>query len=130
MGHGRGRAARSGHPGATLADHPGQLRPTWPRKQRHLQLERRRPAALFRLDGDEVTSMALREGDRMNPESRLGTSRRAFLKATGLGALGTVVAGGAVGALGRGLILPASAATTTLSLVASDGYMTVPGRED
>ena len=58
-----------------------------------------------------------------------GTSRRSFLKATGLGALGTVVAGSVVGALGRGLILPASAATTALSLVASDGYMTVPGRE-
>ena len=58
-----------------------------------------------------------------------GTSRRSFLKATGLGALGTVVAGSVVGALGRGLIVPASAATTSLSLVASDGYMTVPGRE-
>jgi FtsP/CotA-like multicopper oxidase with cupredoxin domain len=57
-------------------------------------------------------------------------ARRDFLKATGLGALGTVVAGGVVGALGRGLILPASAATTTLALAASDGYMTVPGRED
>jgi len=58
-----------------------------------------------------------------------GTSRRSFLKATGLGALGTVVAGSVVGALGRGLIVPASAATTSLSLAASDGYLTVPGRE-
>ena len=62
-------------------------------------------------------------------ERRSGLARRDFLKATGLGALGTVVAGSVVGALGRGLILPASAATTALSLVASDGYMTVPGRE-
>ena len=62
-------------------------------------------------------------------ERQSGTSRRAFLKATGFGALGTVVAGGVVGALGRGLIVPASAATTSLSLVATDGYMTVPGRE-
>lgn len=62
-------------------------------------------------------------------QHQLGTSRRSFLKATGLGALGTVVAGSVVGAMGRGLIVPASAATTSLSLVASDGYMTVPGRE-
>src|SRR5262249_43201425 len=62
-------------------------------------------------------------------QHQFGTSRRSFLKATGLGALGTVVAGSVVGALGRGLIIPASAATTSLSLVATDGYMTVPGRE-
>jgi len=62
-------------------------------------------------------------------ERRNGLARRDFLKATGLGALGTVVASGVVGALGRGLIVPASAATTSLSLAASDGYMTVPGRE-
>jgi FtsP/CotA-like multicopper oxidase with cupredoxin domain len=62
-------------------------------------------------------------------ERHKGLARRDFLKATGLGALGTVVAGGVVGALGRGLIVPASAATTSLSLVASDGYMSVPGRE-
>jgi FtsP/CotA-like multicopper oxidase with cupredoxin domain len=62
-------------------------------------------------------------------ERRNGLARRDFLKATGLGALGTVVAGSVVGALGRGLIVPASAATTSLSLVATDGYMTVPGRE-
>ena len=62
-------------------------------------------------------------------QHQTGTSRRSFLKATGLGAFGTVVAGSVVGALGRGLIVPASAATTSLSLAASDGYMTVPGRE-
>jgi len=62
-------------------------------------------------------------------QHQTGTSRRSFLKATGFGALGTVVAGSVVGALGRGLIVPASAATTSLSLAASDGYMTVPGRE-
>ena len=62
-------------------------------------------------------------------QHQTGTSRRSFLKATGFGALGTVVAGSVVGALGRGLIVPASAATTSLSLAASDGYLTVPGRE-
>jgi FtsP/CotA-like multicopper oxidase with cupredoxin domain len=72
--------------------------------------------------------MSRHEGIAM--ERRNGLARRDFLKATGLGALGTVVAGSVVGALGRGLIVPASAATTTLSLVATDGYMTVPGRED
>jgi len=58
-----------------------------------------------------------------------GPNRRDFLKAAGLGALFTVTAGGMVGALGRGLLSPASAATTTLSLVATDGYISVPGRE-
>ncbi len=51
--------------------------------------------------------------------------RRDFLKATGMGALGAVVAGGLVESTG-----PAAAATTTLALAASDGYMTVPGREN
>ncbi len=51
--------------------------------------------------------------------------RRDFLKATGMGALGAVVAGGLVESTG-----PAAAATTTLALAASDGYMTMPGRED
>jgi len=57
------------------------------------------------------------------------TSRRTFLKAVGVGALSTAVAGGAAGALGRTLLAPASAATTALSLVATDGYVSVPGRE-
>jgi FtsP/CotA-like multicopper oxidase with cupredoxin domain len=60
-----------------------------------------------------------------------GLSRRGFLKGAGLGALGTVAAGGVIGTLGRALFpLPASAATTTLALAATDGYATVPGRED
>jgi FtsP/CotA-like multicopper oxidase with cupredoxin domain len=58
-----------------------------------------------------------------------GTTRRDFLKAAGLGALFTATAGGMAGALGRGLITPASAATTTLALAATDGYAGVPGRE-
>jgi FtsP/CotA-like multicopper oxidase with cupredoxin domain len=57
------------------------------------------------------------------------TSRRTFLKAVGVGALTTVVAGGAVRALGLPLLTPAAAATTGLSLVATDGYVSVPGRE-
>ena len=56
------------------------------------------------------------------------TTRRDFLKAVGLGAVGTVVAGGAVSVLGRGLVPAARGATTTLSLVATDGYTEVPGR--
>ena len=61
-----------------------------------------------------------------------GFSRRGFLKAAGLGALGTVAGGGVVAALGRGLLLPtpASAATTELALAATDGYITMPGRTD
>jgi FtsP/CotA-like multicopper oxidase with cupredoxin domain len=59
----------------------------------------------------------------MEPQRRrLG--RRGFLKATGLGALGTMAVGGLTQALGT-----ASAATTTLALAATDGYITVPGRE-
>jgi len=59
-------------------------------------------------------------------------SRREFIKAVGLGAAGTLAAGGlsAVGSgLGRGLSMPAAlAATQTLSLVATDGYANVLGR--
>jgi FtsP/CotA-like multicopper oxidase with cupredoxin domain len=61
----------------------------------------------------------------------IGFSRRGFLKAAGLGALGTLASGGVVGVLGRGLLpAPALAATTTLALAATDGYVTVPGREN
>ena len=60
-----------------------------------------------------------------------GMGRRGFLKAAGLGALGTMLSGGMVGALGRVLApFPASAATTTLALAATDGYITMPGRAD
>src|SRR5215470_14621045 len=58
-----------------------------------------------------------------------GTSRRDFLKAAGVGVLGTAVAGGAVTGLARG-VRPASAATRTLSLIATDGYATLPNREN
>ena len=58
-----------------------------------------------------------------------GTSRRDFLRAVGAGALLTATTGGVAATLGRGLFTPASAATTTLSLVATDGSMSVPGRE-
>jgi len=59
-------------------------------------------------------------------------SRRDFLKAAGMGALGAIGAGWLGSGLGRGLLsLPdALAATTTLSLVATDGYALVPTRED
>src|SRR5262245_33950788 len=70
--------------------------------------------------------MAEGEGKGMNPETK-GTTRREFLKAAGWSAAGTVAAGGLLGGLGSKLLLPvASAATTTLSLVATDGYMSLP----
>lgn len=56
---------------------------------------------------------------------KAGLGRRGFLKATGLGALGTLAAGGVIQAVGT-----ASAATTTLALAATDGYVVVPGREN
>jgi FtsP/CotA-like multicopper oxidase with cupredoxin domain len=58
-------------------------------------------------------------------------SRRKFLTGIGLGALGaTMAAGGLEKGVGRGLFAPqvAEAATTTLSMVATDGYVEVPGR--
>src|SRR6476619_73021 len=59
-----------------------------------------------------------------------GFDRRDFLKSMGFGAAFTVGAGAAGGSLGRLLLAPASAATTRLALAATDGYATVPGRED
>src|SRR5690242_21960576 len=56
-----------------------------------------------------------------------GPSRRDFFKAAGVGVVLTAVSGGVVGELGRGL-RPASAATTELSLIATDGYATMPNR--
>jgi FtsP/CotA-like multicopper oxidase with cupredoxin domain len=58
-----------------------------------------------------------------------GTSRRGFLKAAGLGALGTLSVGTVVATLGRGAI-SASAATNLLALAATDGYITMPNRTD
>lgn len=59
------------------------------------------------------------------------STRRAFLRAVGWGAAG-VAAGGIVGttaAYGPLGARRAEAATTELSLVATDGYLSVPGRE-
>src|SRR6266480_489790 len=69
-----------------------------------------------------------RHGGITGPDRR-ALNRRDFLKAAGAGVVGTVVAGGVVGGLGRG-VRPASAAPQTLSLRATDGYATLPGRED
>src|SRR5215470_14784294 len=63
-------------------------------------------------------------------EPRDGTSRREFLAAAGLGALGTAATGGLVAGLGRGLLPAAAAVTTKLALAATDGYITLPGRPD
>ena len=57
-----------------------------------------------------------------------GTTRREILKAAGLGALGAAATGGFAARALQGQ--PALAATTTLALVATDGYITMPGRED
>jgi FtsP/CotA-like multicopper oxidase with cupredoxin domain len=59
----------------------------------------------------------------MNSRPR-GTTRRDFLKAASLGAAGTIAVGSALR-----LVPPAGAATTNLALAATDGYITVPGRE-
>jgi FtsP/CotA-like multicopper oxidase with cupredoxin domain len=57
-------------------------------------------------------------------DHELGLRRRDFIKLAGLGAMGTALAGsGAFSAPG------AAAASTTIGLVATDGYITVPGRE-
>jgi FtsP/CotA-like multicopper oxidase with cupredoxin domain len=59
-----------------------------------------------------------------------GMTRREFLRAVGLGGLGTVAAGGLAGLTSQ-LLLPlpvALAATTNLALAATDGYITMPGR--
>jgi FtsP/CotA-like multicopper oxidase with cupredoxin domain len=72
--------------------------------------------------------MGVSEEDGME-DRQSGFGRRDFLKAAGLGALGTVVTGGVVGALGWGQA-PASAATTTLAFAATDGYFTMPNRTD
>ena len=68
----------------------------------------------------------------MNPESKQGTTRRDFLKAAGMGAAGTVAAGGLFGTpFGSRLLVPeAQAATTTLSLAVTDGYITAAGEPD
>ena len=64
-----------------------------------------------------------------------GMSRRNFMKAAGLGALGTIAAGGLAGGLGGGLVsklltpVPSAlAATTLMALAATDGYITLPYR--
>src|SRR6478609_979220 len=57
-----------------------------------------------------------------------GLDRRSFLRSVGLGAAVTAGAGSFAG-LARLGAAPAGAATTALSLVATDGYATMPGRE-
>ena len=63
----------------------------------------------------------------------MASTRRDFLRAVGWGAASTLAAGGIVGTA-AGLSGPfgprrAAAATSALSLVATDGYLSVPGRE-
>ena len=57
-----------------------------------------------------------------------GMGRRSFLRSVGLGAVLTAGAGSFAGLTRLGGT-PAGAATSALSLVATDGYATVPGRE-
>jgi len=62
-------------------------------------------------------------------ERQSGFGRRDFLKSVGYGVALTVGAGASIRALG--LAIPgASAATTKVGLAATDGYITVPGREN
>ena len=72
------------------------------------------------------------EGEtRMDERSKWVSTRREFLKAAGLGAAGTVVAGGVLTGFGSSALLPGAGATPNiLSLVATDGYATYPGREN
>jgi FtsP/CotA-like multicopper oxidase with cupredoxin domain len=56
-------------------------------------------------------------------------NRREFVRAVGLGALGTVAAGSAVRALGGLDVGRAGAATSTLALAATDGWISMPGRD-
>jgi FtsP/CotA-like multicopper oxidase with cupredoxin domain len=83
------------------------------------------------MTGNETSADAAEEVtmDSRQRDTGTGPSRRDFLKAAGVGALFTVTTGGMVAALERGLLRPAGAATTTLSLIATDGYISVPGRE-
>ena len=59
-----------------------------------------------------------------------GTNRRQFLVAAGAGAAGAIALGGAAGRLGSLFAAEARADVTTLALAATDGYITMPGRED
>ncbi|HZM76179.1 MAG TPA: multicopper oxidase domain-containing protein [Candidatus Limnocylindrales bacterium] len=63
-------------------------------------------------------------------EQRRGFDRRAFLKSMGYGAAFAVGAGAAARPLGQLLMPSAAAVTTELGLAATDGYITVPGREN
>ncbi len=63
--------------------------------------------------------------------TRTPLSRRRFLQAMGLGAVGATAATGMVSILGRGRFVPAArGATTSIALAATDGYITLPGRDD
>ena len=110
---------------AAAADPPG-AHAVGSRRRRAARRER--AAAPSTAMSRHQRSTSASEEDGMEHRQRSGFSRRDFLKAAGLGALGTAVGGGVVGALGWGP--PASAATTTLALAATDGYVTMPGRED
>ena len=69
------------------------------------------------------------EEDKMRALDK-GMTRREFVKGAGMGAAGVIAAGGFLGGLGSRLSAhDARAATTAMSLVATDGYITVPGRE-
>ncbi|UQX88810.1 multicopper oxidase domain-containing protein [Jatrophihabitans telluris] len=59
-----------------------------------------------------------------------GIRRRTFLQAAGVGALAAAAGAGTARAIERSLFTPAGAATTSLSLAATDGYITMPGRDD
>jgi FtsP/CotA-like multicopper oxidase with cupredoxin domain len=63
-------------------------------------------------------------------QANAGIGRRDFLKAAGVGAAWTAGAAGGVGLVAETMIAPAAAATTTIALAATDGYVTVPERDE
>jgi FtsP/CotA-like multicopper oxidase with cupredoxin domain len=63
-------------------------------------------------------------------QGNAGIGRRDFLKAAGVGAAWTAGAAGGVGLVAETMIAPAAAATTTIALAATDGYVTVPERDE
>jgi FtsP/CotA-like multicopper oxidase with cupredoxin domain len=81
-----------------------------------------------------MTGNSIATGSKEKPMERgaRATTRREFLRAAGLGAAGALTAGalGREAAASRLLGAPAAAATTALAFAATDGYITMPGRED
>jgi FtsP/CotA-like multicopper oxidase with cupredoxin domain len=81
------------------------------------------------MNNDARSTTSPQEEEKMRALDK-GMTRRDFVKGAGMGAAGVIAAGGVLGGLGPRLAHDARAATTTMSLIATDGYATVPGREN